>query len=202
MSQALEQNLAAKSKAHAEQVGTIASHVRDAISHTRSLARGLSPVTLESEGLMSALASNWRPTPKRFFNVDMFPLRSHRCRRERSSHRHASVSHRAGGGVQCHQTRQSDARLSSAQRATRTKSSLTISDNGVGLPKHVPAAKGNGPAHHAIARRHDWRHPDRWKTSRPAASGSICSVSRKTSIKERQITVPPKRKVSRSKSAF
>ena len=35
--------------------GEIARHVREAISQTRALARGLSPVTLESEGLISAL---------------------------------------------------------------------------------------------------------------------------------------------------
>ena len=55
MSQVLEQKLAAKSKADAARVGEISRHVRDAIGQTRSLARGLSPVTLESEGLACAL---------------------------------------------------------------------------------------------------------------------------------------------------
>jgi PAS domain S-box-containing protein len=55
MSQVLEQKLAAKSKAFAERAGDIARHVRDAISQTRDIARGLTPVTLESEGLPSAL---------------------------------------------------------------------------------------------------------------------------------------------------
>lgn len=54
-SQVLEQNLAAKSTSDAKRAGEIGRHVRDAIGHTRSLARGLAPVTLESEGLMSAL---------------------------------------------------------------------------------------------------------------------------------------------------
>jgi PAS domain S-box-containing protein len=56
MSQALEQKLAPKSKAAAARVGEIAHHVREAIAQTRALARGLSPVTLESEGLTSALS--------------------------------------------------------------------------------------------------------------------------------------------------
>jgi len=55
MSQVLEQKLARKSKTDSIRAGEIARHVREAISQTRSLARGLSPVTLESEGLISAL---------------------------------------------------------------------------------------------------------------------------------------------------
>ncbi|HEV2208824.1 MAG TPA: response regulator [Verrucomicrobiae bacterium] len=55
MSQVLEQKLAARSKSDAARAGEIAGHVREAISQTRALARGLTPVTLESEGLESAL---------------------------------------------------------------------------------------------------------------------------------------------------
>src|SRR5207247_1436366 len=55
MSQVLEQNLAKKSEASATQAGRIARHVREAISQTRMLARGLSPVSIEANGLMSAL---------------------------------------------------------------------------------------------------------------------------------------------------
>ena len=55
MCQVLEQKLAAKSKTESKQVGEIAQHIRDAISHTRKLARGLSPVEFEDNGLMSAL---------------------------------------------------------------------------------------------------------------------------------------------------
>ncbi len=66
MSQALEQKLAPRSKDAAQQAGVIAGNVRDAISHTRLLARGLSPVTLESEGLMSALQELAMNTEKVF----------------------------------------------------------------------------------------------------------------------------------------
>jgi two-component system CheB/CheR fusion protein len=55
MCQVLEQKLAAKAKAEARQAGEIAQHIRDAISHTRKLARGLSPVEFEANGLTSAL---------------------------------------------------------------------------------------------------------------------------------------------------
>src|SRR5205823_4514559 len=56
MSQVLEEKLTAQNlKAEAARAGEIARHVREAISQARQLARGLSPVVLESEGLMAAL---------------------------------------------------------------------------------------------------------------------------------------------------
>jgi PAS domain S-box-containing protein len=55
MSQVLQQQLSGKSKSAAAQAGKIAGHVREAISQTRMLARGLSPVSIEPNGLMSAL---------------------------------------------------------------------------------------------------------------------------------------------------
>ena len=51
----LEQKLAAKARSEADRAGEIARHVREAIAHTRRLARGLSPVQLDANGLMSAL---------------------------------------------------------------------------------------------------------------------------------------------------
>ena len=55
LSQVLEKKLAPSFKDGASRAGDIARLVRDAIVQTRALARGLSPVTLESEGLASAL---------------------------------------------------------------------------------------------------------------------------------------------------
>ncbi len=66
MSQVLEQNLQKKAKVHATQAEKIATHVRDVIAQTRSLARGLSPVVLEAEGLMAALAELSASTEKLF----------------------------------------------------------------------------------------------------------------------------------------
>lgn len=66
MSQVLEQKLAAKSKGDAARAADIARHVREAIAQTRLLARGLSPVTLESEGLSSALLELAGNTEKMF----------------------------------------------------------------------------------------------------------------------------------------
>ncbi len=55
MSRVLEQRLAGRSKADARHAAEIARYVRESIHQTRMLARGLSPVELEAEGLMSAL---------------------------------------------------------------------------------------------------------------------------------------------------
>ena len=55
MVEVLQQKLAASSPQHAVRAAEITQYVREAITQTKMLARGLSPVVVESEGLMSAL---------------------------------------------------------------------------------------------------------------------------------------------------
>ncbi len=55
MCQVLEQKLALQGRAEAGQAAEIAAHLRHAMAHTRQLARGLSPVELQTNGFMSAL---------------------------------------------------------------------------------------------------------------------------------------------------
>jgi PAS domain S-box-containing protein len=55
MVQSLETKLKTTSPSDAVQAAKISQHVRDAIRQAKSLARGLSPVDLEANGLMSAL---------------------------------------------------------------------------------------------------------------------------------------------------
>lgn len=55
MVQALESKVGSVSPDAAAQTARISEHVRDAIRQTKALARGLSPVNLEANGLMSAL---------------------------------------------------------------------------------------------------------------------------------------------------
>jgi len=66
LAQVLAQKLAKKSQDGSARAVEIAKAVRESISQTRLLARGLSPVTLESEGLMSALAELALNTEKIF----------------------------------------------------------------------------------------------------------------------------------------
>ena len=69
MCQVLEQKLAAKSKEEAKQVADISEHVREAIGHTRKLARGLSPVELETNGFTSALIE-LADTARKLFHIE------------------------------------------------------------------------------------------------------------------------------------
>ena len=55
MTQALEQKLQQNAKSVAPRAAEIAAQVRESIRQTKQLARGLSPVALEDNGLMSAL---------------------------------------------------------------------------------------------------------------------------------------------------
>jgi PAS domain S-box-containing protein len=69
MTEVLQSNLRSGRRAEADRASDITRHVREAIAQTKLLARGLAPVVLESEGLMSALqqlASN----SSRMFHVD------------------------------------------------------------------------------------------------------------------------------------
>jgi two-component system, NarL family, sensor histidine kinase NreB len=55
MMHALEQNIASVSKSGASQLEKLSEHLRQAIRQSKALARGLSPVDLQANGLMSAL---------------------------------------------------------------------------------------------------------------------------------------------------
>lgn len=55
LSHVLEEELADEGRPEAEQASKIAERVREAIAQTRMLARGLSPVHIEADGLMSSL---------------------------------------------------------------------------------------------------------------------------------------------------
>ncbi|HEX4262953.1 MAG TPA: PAS domain S-box protein [Verrucomicrobiae bacterium] len=142
MSQVLAQKLAPKSKAYAKQVSKIANHVRDAISHTSSLARGLSPVTIESEGLMSALHELATDTEK-IFRVQ--------CRYDFDEpvamQDHAAATHlfRIAQEAVSNAIKHGKARrVVISLRDTRGRIVLKVSDNGKGFPKRTSKNKGMG----------------------------------------------------------
>lgn len=142
MSQVLEQKLAPKSKADAGRVAEIAGHVREAISQTRLLARGLFPVTLESEGLKSALEELAVNTEK-IFGI--------KCRLV--CHGEIKISDLAGA---THLYRIAQEAVSNAFKHGKAKEitigldcepgriSLSVSDNGVGLSRQSAKNKGMG----------------------------------------------------------
>jgi PAS domain S-box-containing protein len=142
MSQVLEQKLAGKSKMDSVRAGEIARHVREAISQTRSLARGLTPVTLESEGLASALHELAANT-ERMFGV----------------HCHVECPHPAVVGaaaVATHLYRIAQEAVSNAIKHGKTaeitvhldctpqRIILRITDRGKGFPEPLPKTQGMG----------------------------------------------------------
>lgn len=142
MCQVLEQKLTAKSKAEAKQVGGIAEHVREAISHTRKLARGLSPVELEANGFMSAL-SELAVHAKKLFGLE--------CRVEArepvfihdnvaATHLYRIVQESINNAVKHGRAKRAVISLKPAG----DKVVLTVTDNGVGIPAAKPTGSGMG----------------------------------------------------------
>lgn len=142
MSQVLQQKLVRRSKTAAAKAEDIAKNVREAISHTRLLARGLSPVTLESEGLMSALQELAINTEKIFrvscrfecnppVLVRDFPAATHLFRLAQEAVSNAIKHGKAKRILIC-------------LKEERGRLALSIVDNGVGFPAQILKTKGMG----------------------------------------------------------
>jgi len=142
MSQVLQQKLAEKSKAAAARAGDIARHVREAISQTRSLARGLSPVTLESEGLASALRELAANTEKLFSIVCRVesPQAVPSSAAATGMHLYRIAQEAVSNGIKHGKATELTIRL----QPTSEQLVLTIIDNGRGFPKVIPRNDGMG----------------------------------------------------------
>lgn len=142
LGQVLAQQLRKKSKAQAQRAEQMAASVREAISQTRLLARGLSPVTLEAEGLMSALAELALNTEKMF---------GRRCRFTCPTA--VQFEHHA---VATHLFRIAQEAVSNAIKHGRAKNieiglredahqlHLRVVDDGVGFPQQFKRSQGMG----------------------------------------------------------
>ncbi len=142
MSQVLEQKLARRSKAAAVRAGDIAKNVREAISHTRLLARGLSPVTLESEGLMSALQELALNTETIFRVACRFD-----CNPPVLVSDYAAATHlfRLAQEAVSNAIKHGKAkRILIRLKEERGRLALSIIDNGSGFPTQIPKSKGMG----------------------------------------------------------
>jgi two-component system CheB/CheR fusion protein len=142
LSEVLEQKMARRSKTAAAQAGEITRNVRDAISQTRSLARGLSPVTLEADGLMTALhelAGNtetlFRVTCRFHCDPPVFiqdpAVASHLFRIAQEAVSNAIKHGKAK-------------RISLGLEAVRGKITLRVDDNGMGLPAPLSIRRQKG----------------------------------------------------------
>lgn len=142
MSQVLEQKLARRSKAAAAKAADIAKNVRDAIRHTRLLARGLSPVTLESEGLMSALQELALNTEKIFHVSCRFDCKPPVLVRDYAvaTHLFWLAQEAVSNAIKHGKAKRILIRL----KEERGRMVLNIIDNGSGFPAQIPKAKGMG----------------------------------------------------------
>ena len=140
MSQVLEQKLERRSKEGSERAGEIAKNVRETIAHTRSLARGLSPVTLEAEGLMSALHELALNTEKIFRVGCRFE-----CARPVTLTDHAAATHlfRIAQEAVSNAIRHGKTvrRITIALEDREARIILSISDDGDGFPAQTGTAK-------------------------------------------------------------
>jgi two-component system CheB/CheR fusion protein len=142
MSQVLEQNLAKKSKTAAAQAGKIAEHVREAIVQTRMLARGLSPVSIEANGLMSAL-QELAGTISKLFHVDCL----FECAEPILVNDNAAATHvyRIAQEAVSNAIKHGKAsRISIQLRRKLTDAELIVKDNGIGLPEETATNDGMG----------------------------------------------------------
>jgi PAS domain S-box-containing protein len=142
MTEILEQKLAKKSKADAARVAEVAKQVREAISQTRSLARGLSPVVLESEGLMSALQQ------LADYSERMFRIRCEfHCPTPVLVENHTAATHlyRIAQEALSNAVRHGRAkRVIILLQRTAERLVLKVTDDGVGLPEDLSKAEGMG----------------------------------------------------------
>lgn len=142
LSQVLAQKLASKSKDGSARATEIAKAVRDAISQTRLLARGLSPVTLESEGLMSALTELALNTEKMFRVTCSF-----NCPHVVKFDDHAAATHlfriaqeAVSNAIKHGKARNITLHLHDDGHQIRLK----VSDDGIGFPKDSTPDTGMG----------------------------------------------------------
>jgi PAS domain S-box-containing protein len=142
MAQVLEQKLEGKSKADAKRAADIARHVREAIGQTRSLARGLAPVTLESEGLASGLRELANNAEK-MFGIEC----AVECATElppvptpTATHLYRIAQEAVSNAIKHGKA----ARVLICLEASPERLTLNIADNGRGLPEVLPRSDGMG----------------------------------------------------------
>jgi PAS domain S-box-containing protein len=140
MSQVLEKKLTPRHKDGAARAAEIARLVREAIGQTRALARGLSPVTLESEGLASALHEH-ALTMERIFGV--------KCRFDYDSQvvipNHAMATHLfrlAQEAISNAVSHGQATKISIHLKSDPGRIYLGVSDNGHGFAPETAAAAG------------------------------------------------------------
>jgi signal transduction histidine kinase len=142
MVDSLEQKLAAQGRPEAARAADIARHVREAIRQSRALARGLSPVELDANGLMCALqelAANISALFRvrcRFHCPIPVPVADNTA----ATHLFRIVQEAVSNAVKHGRATGIDITLAAARPGLR----LEIADNGTGLPPEETRGQGMG----------------------------------------------------------
>ena len=142
MGKVLEQKMAAESLPEVDQVKKIVDLVNQAITETRSLARGLYPVELESTGLMSALQELASNIEKLYsircrFNCDN-PIFIHD--HVMATHLYRIAQEAVNNAVKHAKAGQISIRLT----LVKDKILMEVKDDGIGIPKSLSRSKGMG----------------------------------------------------------
>jgi two-component system CheB/CheR fusion protein len=142
LSQRLASDLAPESPAGAAQAKEIAQMVQRAMTQTRELARGLSPVRLEAEGLAEALRELAAGTRKVFgcdcrFRCDP-PV--HVSDHNIAIHLYRIAQEAVNNALKHARARRIEVSLTANGRSVR----LAVNDDGVGIPRRRPHPKGIG----------------------------------------------------------
>jgi len=143
MSHQLANSLTARSAPEAHQAAKITALLNDALGLTRSLARGLHPVALQSGGLMAALADLAERTSE-MFQVDCLfagPASEPRLGGTTATHLYRIAQEAVTNAVNHGRANMIRIELKDGQ----DRASLSVSDNGTGMPaKPGPRCKGMG----------------------------------------------------------
>jgi two-component system, LuxR family, sensor kinase FixL len=142
LAQRLAGDLTARAAGAASRASEIAKMVQHAMTQTRELARGLSPVRLEAEGLADALRELAAGAKKVFRCNCRF-----RCNPPVLVPNHTVATHlyRIAQEAVSNALRHGKARRIGISLAAKGHSViLTVSDNGIGIPRKLPKQTGMG----------------------------------------------------------
>jgi PAS domain S-box-containing protein len=142
LSQGLASDLATRTAEGASRAREIAGMVRRAMTQTRELARGLSPVLLEAEGLAEALRDLAASTRKvfgcncRFRSESPVTVTDHPV----AAHLYRIALEAVSNALKHGRARRIELKLAAEDHAMI----LTVSDNGVGIQRKPDESKGMG----------------------------------------------------------
>jgi PAS domain S-box-containing protein len=142
MNKSLENKLAAKAPAEAKDAAKISQLVSQAITQTRALARGLYPVEHKAEGLMSSL-KQLAINLESMFGISCLFQSNKRIFIEDnliSTNLYYIAQEAANNAIKHGKAKHVKIRLSSV----KNKLTMTISDDGAGIPKNLKANGGMG----------------------------------------------------------